>query len=162
MTTVAITATRNVAPVEVKIHQALAVIAMNRTAPTVDTIVVGACRGGDCIAALAALALGFSVHTVVPGDRSQLCAHWTWYFSIPSERLAMAPQPHTTTSEFMPRSRGSAAYRSRNERMVELADSLLAFPDRTEQQPFSGVTMTINIARRANKPVSSVILHEST
>jgi hypothetical protein len=156
MSTIAVTATRNVRPVEPRIHQAFHVIAAQGL---VDRVVVGACRGGDCQAAQVAKAEGFSVHTVIPGDRSQLCDHWKVFLAAPDEDTR--PAPHTDSYEAMPPEKGSIAYRHRNERMVELSDAgLIAFPDRTEQQAYSGVTMTINIARRVGKPVQSVILHE--
>jgi len=153
MTTIAITATRNVSASEPRIHQALYVI---HSQGLVDRAIVGAARGGDCLAAVDALALGFTVHTVVPGDWGQLCPHWSVFL-----RTVGMEAPHTTTYELMKREAGSVAYRHRNERMVVLADAgLLAFPDRGPQVPYSGVTMTINIAHRMGKPVQSVSLHE--
>jgi|SRR5215472_9381436 len=153
MSTIAITATRSVLASEPRIHQALYVI---HAAGLVDKVIVGAARGGDCQAAQAAIALGFTVHTVVPGDWGQLCPHWREFVTT----VGVAP-PHTTTHELMKREAGSIAYRHRNERMVGLADAgLLAFPNHSEQAAYSGVTMTINIARRLGKPVQSVRLHD--
>jgi hypothetical protein len=156
---IAITATRNVRFVEPHMWQAFKVL--ESSSDTFGSaVIVGACRGGDCQAASIAIASGFTVHTVVPGDRSQLCTHWNEYFrSVPLDPLVSPP--HTTTFELMPTGSGSAAYRARNTRMVELgSDGLLAFADTAEQQMYSGVTMTINIARRMGRSVSTVILHE--
>lgn len=107
-------------------------------------IVTGGCYGGDAVIAAAAKARGFRVHTVLPAVMAQVDGRWkehctTW------EQTAMTAEP----------------YRTRNERIVALADRLVAFPERAEDDPRSrrsGTWMTVRIARRAGKPVDIHIL----
>jgi hypothetical protein len=147
---VSITATRRILNGDrLKISQALAALPPSK-------LYVGGCRGGDCEVARLALMLRHQVHTVIPGEWAQLCVHWKGYLYKTTNRA-----PHTTSWEQMPES--DEPYRRRNERLVELGpDLLLAFPDKAEQQPRSGVTMTINIARRAGVEVLPKILHGAT
>jgi len=125
-----------------------------------STLYVGGCYGGDCVVAQAALRVGHKVHTILPTPIEQLCVHWKNFQRLIADNLAV--RPHTTTWEYAdPHGRSRPEpYRLRNEKLVKRGkDLLLAFANRQEQEPRSGVTMTINIARRAGVPVKVVILH---
>jgi predicted Rossmann fold nucleotide-binding protein DprA/Smf involved in DNA uptake len=106
------------------------------------TVVTGACVGVDSYAAYRAWVLPFmKVHTIVPADHSRLDPYW---------------RDHCDTFEHMP---PGTDYRARNERIVELSDRLIAFPEHAEDDPRSrrsGTWMTVRIARKAGKPVQVI------
>lgn len=102
--------------------------------PPGDSIVVGGCYGGDQFALEVAYFMGIDAHVVLPEDQSQVDDNWV---------------------NFAATCEDGGPYRQRNERIVALADCVWAFPNHDSQRrdPRSGTWMTINIARRAKKPV---------
>jgi hypothetical protein len=146
---VGITATRRTRPGEPIIKEEMHELSHS-------TIYVGGCLGGDCLAARYALEAGHRVHTILPTIWDQLCEHWK-EFTKGYRHLV----PHTTTWELTPESR--EPYRARNTLIVQRGNDLLvAFPDKRPQQARSGVTMTINIAKREGVPVKVRVLHAPT
>jgi len=122
-----------------------------------STIFVGGCLGGDCLAARYALEVGHRVHTILPTIWSQLCTHWKEF--VKGERKLV---PHTTTWDMLDPG-AVEPYRARNTLIVQRGNDLLvAFPDTRPNQPRSGVTMTINIAKREGVPVRVRVLHAKT
>jgi hypothetical protein len=105
--------------------------------PPGAVVVQGACRGGDALIARLAFQRGdLHVHAVVPGIRTQLDPSW---------------KSSCHSYELMP---PGTTYRHRNTRIVELVNErLIAIPGVPEGVRASGTWMTINIARRAGKPV---------
>lgn len=152
---IGVTATRRVREVEPSITLDLVDLPMS-------VFVVGGCYGGDCLVAREALRIGHQVHTVLPTRFGQLCPHWKDFLHGADSTITWDGSrdlPHTTTWEMMEPSEDEP-YRRRDARIVELSTRrLFAWPDRREQQAYSGVTMTINIARRAGKEVLVRILH---
>jgi hypothetical protein len=123
----------------------------------VSRIYVGGCLGGDCLAARYAQEAGHHVHTILPTIWSQLCVHWKEF--VQGERRTI---PHSDTWE-LTREVSSEPYRDRNTLIVQRGNDLLvAFPDKRPQQARSGVTMTINIAKREGVPVRVRVLHAKT
>ena len=100
--------------------------------PAEDAVIVGGCVGVDAFAGQVAHTMGLKVHVVLPEDDSQVDTSWVNY---------------ANTWEL------GGVYRKRNERIVELADGVWAFPNHATQKedPHSGTWMTINIAKRAKK-----------
>lgn len=110
-----------------------------------DVLITGACVGADIAVAFSARELGRTVHTVVPANRAQVHPEW-WR--------------HCTTHEEMP---VGTDYRARNERIVDLSDRLIAFPEYPERHPQSrrsGTWMTVRIALRNGKLVTIYVLNQ--
>jgi predicted Rossmann-fold nucleotide-binding protein len=106
--------------------------------PANTRIVVGGCIGVDDFVAWIARNDGQWVHGVIPADRSRVAPGWEDVCDTFEE---MAP---------------GTDYRARNQRIVELSDRIIAFPEAAEDDPRSrrsGTWMTVRIARRAGKPV---------
>ena len=104
--------------------------------------VTGACVGVDAYVARLAHIVGRRVHTVVPMVYTAqfLDTHW---------------MDHCDTSE------EASTYRSRNTRMVELSDRLIAFPaypENDSRSRRSGTWQTIRMARKAGKAVQVYVL----
>lgn len=134
------TGTRNVRDVDLERIRA-AVLAL----PPDATVVTGACIGVDALVARMAHGGRRHVHTIVPAGRSRVDPYW---------------RQHCNTFEEMP---PGTDYRARNERIVELSDRLVAFPEYPEdhhRSHRSGTWMTVRIARRAGKPVEVVVLND--
>src|SRR5215218_3584051 len=79
--------------------------------PPTATVVTGACIAVDALVARVARGGRRRVHTVVPADRSRVDRYW---------------RQHCDTFEEMP---PGTDHRARNERIVELSDRLVAFPE---------------------------------
>ena len=107
-------------------------------------MVTGGCIGVDALVARMAHGGRRRVHTVVPADRSRVDPYWRKHCDTFEEL-----DPGTT-------------YSDRNERIVELSDRLVAFPEYPEHHNLSrrsGTWMTVRIAGRAGKPVEVVTLN---
>lgn len=111
--------------------------------PEEDTLVTGACVGVDAQIARLGTAMGWTVYTIVPANRSKVDPFW---------RL------HCQACEEMPM---FTSYRDRNQRIVDLSDHLIAFPAYPEdhaRSTRSGTWMTIRMAQRAGIPVTIHVL----
>lgn len=101
-------------------------------------IVTGGCTGVDAYVARRAHALGLHVHTVLPANRGRIDPDW---------------RAHCSTYEQMPQ---GTDYRARNQRLVALADELVAVPRFAEDNPRSyrsGTWQTVRIARGLGRSV---------
>lgn len=98
-------------------------------------VITGACLGIDALVARQAFARGFSVHTIVPCNRSQVDPYWNQL---------------CTTHELMPE---DSSYKERNQRIVDQSDLLVAFAAYPEKYPKSGrgcnTWQTVRLARKA-------------
>lgn len=110
----------------------LIVDALSELDPHTDRLVVGGCVGADAYIGAVAKALGLPVHVVLPADRKLVDPHWRAYADSWEE---------------------GGVYRQRNQRIVDLADYVFAFPNypEAEDNPHSGTWMTVRMARRAKK-----------
>jgi hypothetical protein len=103
-------------------------------------IVTGACLGVDALAGRFGYMHSIPVHTVVPENLRWVDPEWEEY---------------CTTHESV-----EGDYRKRNERMMELADWVVAFPERSSNgvDRGSGTWMTLRIAERRGIPVITYAL----
>jgi len=104
--------------------------------PPASWLVVGGAEGVDTAVARIGKALGHHIHLVIPA------AYW-----------CLESADYAETTEYARRGSSAAhSYKLRDERMVELGDSLIAFPPTAVEEVRSGTWMTIRIARRLGKP----------
>ena len=109
-----------------------------------ETLLTGACVGVDTVMAQMAYTGGWRVFTVVPANRSQVDPSWSKWCSA-FEIMPPSPEP----------------YRARNERLIQLADRLIAFPAYVEDDPRSrrsGTWMTIHLAEQYSVPTDIYVL----
>lgn len=98
--------------------------------------ITGGCIGFDAQIAKAAFEAGEEVLTIVPANLSQVDP---WVYT------------RCTRYENMP---SGSTYRNRNQRIVDLADTLVAVPEDDElHNSRSGTWMTIRMGRRKGIPV---------
>jgi hypothetical protein len=113
--------------------------------PFTSRIVTGGCTGVDTIVASYAHAAGYHVHTVLPTNLSQVDPDW---------------QKHCSTFE-QASGHYPVSYRTRNQRLVRLADELIviaAYPETSNMSIRSGTWMTARMGRRKGIPVREYIL----
>jgi hypothetical protein len=107
-------------------------------------VVTGGCIGVDHQAAVMAESFDMLGHAVLPPNRRLVAPDWDDYVATYEEIPA-----------------GPDGYRRRNQRVVDLADRLLAFPLYPEQHPQSrrsGTWQTIRMAQRRGIPVDVHLL----
>lgn len=112
-----------------------------------DELIVGGCTGVDELVARFGTSLGFRVHVVLPANRSRIDAQWMFY---------------CTSHEEMPQ---GTTYMQRNDRLVELSDQYIGFPDTPEEELYSGTWATIRRARKKGIHVTIIageVLHEQS
>lgn len=92
-------------------------------------ILTGGAIGVDALVARAAHRAGFHVHTVLPANRRQVDSCWAQF---------------CRTHEQMPT---GTSYMQRNNRLVALADRLIAFPRTADEELRSGTWATVRRGR---------------
>lgn len=108
--------------------------------PIRDHLVIGVCVGIDQIIGEEGKKLGFSIHAVVPSNRSKI----DHLFPI-----------YCTSVEFMP---NGTDYMDRNQRIVDLSFDLTAFTLRNKEELRSGTWSTIRRARTKSIPIYIISL----
>lgn len=112
-----------------------------RALPHGTLVVTGACVGLDAFVAREAFFSGFRVKTILPFDRKAVDPDWAKYCHEYEE------MPVGTT------------YKHRNARIVQLSDSLIAFPLHAEGDSlYSGTWQTVRMARRREMDVDVTCL----
>lgn len=119
-----------------------------------DEYVTGAAIGVDAeVGTLLTRLCPAAVHTViVPADRKAVDAWWT-RLPYQVEKLRVVYMPPGTS------------YRDRNQELVDRATMLVAYPAFPEvdlRSRRSGTWQTVRMARRAEKPVKTYVLHRVT
>jgi predicted Rossmann fold nucleotide-binding protein DprA/Smf involved in DNA uptake len=112
-----------------------------------DVVYHGCCVGVDGEVARAAHARGLRVVAVVPFIKSYL--DWETYHLTESEDRIECPRGGRSVHSF------SLHFRYRNEVLVEHVDQLTAFWNGNKR---SGTWMTMNICRRAGKPLEVITI----
>jgi SLOG cluster4 family len=137
---VGITGTRDLHEHQERAQRALAMLCVYckfLSAPTSE-LVTGACTGVDALAARTAKSYGFTVHTIVPADRSKVDPDWTQYCTTSLE----------LSSEY--------TYKDRNRLIVKRATCLFAMPLYAEDDRRSlrsGTWQTVRLARAKHIPI---------
>jgi hypothetical protein len=122
-----------------------------KKAPPNSTFISGAARGMDTILALTAYEL-FPKNNhilVVPGAPHNGA---TVNFARVAKNFEIIEMPHTFSN--------SKSYMARNDKLVELADELWAFPNEAEEKLRSGTWSTVRRARKADLEVKIFPLNE--
>jgi len=101
-------------------------------------IIVGCCVGMDTIVGMAAHNLGFRVHGVLPANRYKVDQRYLQYCD---------------TIELMP---AGTSFMQRNDRIIELAHVLTAFPKTEREELRSGTWATIRRGRKKCIPVDII------
>lgn len=111
-----------------------------------SALVWGACVGVDVIAAAYAEMYSIPNHAVLPPDHRLVAPDW-WDYATTYEQIPIGPD----------------GYKRRNQRIVDLSDRLIAFPQYPEDHPQShrsGSWQTVRMARRKGIPVDVYVLSE--